>query len=131
MIKKKYIIKFLIKEHGIYTVLKTKRFNPLNKEINFRDKTYIIDINIPTYRKTLKQFYFIDINKTENCQLIFYKNKNDSIITPEIMDLIVSKSIIKQLTSNLTDTAFKMNLMYIIFGAIIGGLIGWIAGGFY
>ena len=131
MIKKKYIIKFLIKEHGIYTVLKAKRFNPLNKEINFRDKTYIIDINIPTYRKTLKQFYFIDINKTENCQLIFYKNKNDSIITPEIMDLIVSKSIIKQLTSNLTDTAFKMNLMYIIFGAIIGGLIGWIAGGFY
>ena len=131
MIKKKYIIKFLIKEHGIYTVLKTKRFNPLNKEINFRDKTYIIDINIPTYRKTLKQFYFIDINKTENCQLIFHKNKNDSIITPEIMDLIVSKSIIKQLTSNLTDTAFKMNLMYIIFDAIIGGLIDWIAGGFY
>ena len=130
MIKKKYIIKFLIKEHGIYTVVKAKRFNPLDTKIDFRNKSYIIDINIPTYRKTLKQFYFIDIKKTENCQLIFYKNKNTSIITPEIMDLIVSKSIIKQLTSNLTDTAFKMNLMYVIFGAIIGGLIGWIAGGF-
>ena len=130
MINKKYIIKFLIKEYGIYTILKSKRFNPLDKEISFRDKTYIIDVNNPTFKKTLKQFYFIDIDKTENCQLIFHKDKKTSIITPEIMDLIVSKSIIKQLTSNLTDTAFKMNLMYIIFGAIIGGLIGWIAGGF-
>lgn len=130
MLKKKYIAIFLIKEKEIYTVLKKKTFKPTNSEISYRDKTYTINVSNPTYSKLLKSFFFIDINKSVNCQLSFYKDKNDSNITAEIIDMIISKSIIKQLTSNLTDTAFKMNLMYIAFGMILGGLIGWIAGGF-
>ena len=130
MLKKKYIIKFLIKEKEIYTVIKSKRIQPTTKEVKFRDKTYIIDITNPTYSKVLKLFFFIDIELSENCQLSFVKNKKNSKITPEIIDLIVGKSIIKQLTSNLTDSAFRTNLMYVIFGLALGGAIGWIAGGF-
>ena len=130
MLKKKYIIKFLIKEKEIYTVIKSKRIQPTTKEVKFRDKTYIIDITNPTYSKVLKLFFFIDIEMSENCQLSFVKNEKDSKITPEIIDLIVGKSIIKQLTSNLTDSAFRTNLMYVIFGLALGGAIGWIAGGF-
>jgi len=130
MLKKKYIVKFLIKEKEIYTVIRSKRIQPTKPEINFRDKTYTIDITNPTYSKVLKLFFFIDIKKSVNCQLTFNKTEKTSKITPEIIDMIVSKNIIKQLTSNLTDTAFKTNLMYVLFGLIIGGLIGWIAGGF-
>ena len=130
MLKKKYIIKFLIKEKEIYTVIKSKRIQPTTKEVKFRDKTYIIDITNPTYSKVLKLFFFIDIEMTENCQLSFVKNEKESKITPEIIDLIIGKSIIKQLTSNLTDSAFRTNLMYVIFGLALGGAIGWIAGGF-
>jgi len=130
MLKKKYIVRFLIKEKDIYTVIKSKKIKPTDKEISFRDKTYIIDITNPTYSKILKLFFFIDINKSDDCQLSFVKKKNASKITPDDIDMIIGKHIIKQLTSNLTDTAFKTNLMYVLFGLILGGCIGWIAGGF-
>jgi len=130
MLKKKYIVRFLIKEKDIYTVIKSKRIQPTDKEISFRDKTYIIDITNPTYSKILKLFFFIDINKSDDCQLSFVKKKITSKISPDDIDMVIGKHIIKQLTSNLTDTAFKTNLMYVIFGLIMGGLIGFIAGGY-
>jgi len=130
MLKKKYIVRFLIKEKEIYTVIKSKRIQPTTKEISFRDKSYIIDTTNPTYSKVLKLFFFIDIDKSDDCQLSFIKKKGNSKITPDDIDMIVGKHIIKQLTSNLTDTAFKTNLMYVLFGLALGGAIGWIAGGF-
>lgn len=126
--KKKYIAVFLIKDQNSYSIEKKKRFNPSNKEITFRNKTYIINPSISTFSKGLKKFFLIDINITSG-HLLFRKGK-ESVITPEIIDMIISKKIIHQLTSNLTDTAIKMNIMMIIIGAVIGGLIGWIAGGF-
>ena len=130
MLKKKYIVRFLIKEKEIYTIIKSKRIQPTTKEISFRDKTYIIDITNPTYSKVLKLFFFIDIDKSDDCQLSFVKKKGSSKITADDIDMIIGKHIIKQLTSNLTDTAFKTNLMYVLFGLALGGAIGWIAGGF-
>lgn len=129
--KKKYIVIFLIKEQKVYTQIKKKRFNPSKTEIRFnKDKTYPINISNYTFSKGLKLYFFIDTSIADNCQLSFVKNGKKSLITPEIIDLLISEKIIHQLTSNLTDTAIKMNLMMIIIGAIIGGLIGWIAGGF-
>lgn len=130
MLKKKYIVRFLVKENDIYTVIKSKRIKPTDKEISFRDKGYIINITNPTYSKVLKLFFFIDINKSDDCQLSFVKKKNTSKISPDDIDMVIGKHIIKQLTSNLTDTAFKTNLMYVLFGLALGGAIGWIAGGF-
>jgi len=127
--RKKYIIIFMIKEQNLYTEIKRKRFNPINTEINFKDKTYSIDVSKYSYSKGLKLFFFIDIRKSVECQLYFNDTKNKSKITPEILDMIISKKIIHQLTYNLTDKAIKLNLMMIIIGACIGGLIGYIIGG--
>jgi len=126
--KKKYIAIFVLKEQQSYTVQKRKKFNPLKKELSFKDKTYHYKISIPTYSKGLKQFYIFDIHTTTG-HLLFFKNK-DSLITPEILDMICKRHTIQQLASNLTDTAFKVNLMMVFIGLVIGGLIGWIAGGF-
>lgn len=124
--RKKYIAIFLLKEQNTYTVIKHKKFKPTITEIKVsKDKTKTINVSIPIYSKGLKLYYFIDIDKGQ----LFFDKKKD-IISNEILDLIISKSIIRQLTMNLSDTAFKMNLMYIFIGLIIGGLIGWIAGGF-
>ena len=127
--KKKYIAVFMLKEQESYTIQKRKKFNPLDKQkIRFRNKTYLYNIAIPTYSKGLKQYFLFDINSTTG-HLLFIKNK-ESLITPEIIDDICSKHIIRDLTSNLTNQAFKMNLMMIFLGLVIGGLIGWIAGGY-
>ncbi|GAH55992.1 unnamed protein product, partial [marine sediment metagenome] len=83
----------------------------------------------PTYTKTLKLYFLIDTEKELDSQLFFnHTNSKKSKITPHDIDLVVGLNIVKQLTTNLSDTAFKMNLMYIIFGAIFGGLLGWILG---
>ncbi|GAH50916.1 unnamed protein product, partial [marine sediment metagenome] len=124
--KKKYIAIFMLKEQSSYTIKKRKKLNPIKKEISFRDKTYIYNIVIPSYSKGLKQFYLFDIHSTIG-HLVFIKNK-ESLITPEIIDSICKRKTVLQLTSNLTDTAFKVNLMMIFIGLIIGGLIGWIMG---
>lgn len=124
--KKKYIVVFLTQEQSTYSVLKIKKFNPSIDTVKYLKNTYPINVSIPTYTRLLKLYYFIDIKEG---QISFNKNNNKSLISPEIIDLIVSRKIIHQLTSNLTDTAIKMNLMMIIIGATIGGLLGWIIGG--
>ena len=131
LFKKKYLVVFMTKENEIYNVLHIKKINPLTKSVKYDDRGYIIDTTNPTYTKTLKLFFLIDVNKELECQLFFNNTTNTkkSKITPQDIDLVVGLSIVKQLTTNLSDTAFKMNLMYIIFGALFGGLLGWILGG--
>lgn len=126
--KKKYIAVFMLKEQNSYTIQKKKKIDFLENKITFRNNSYIYNISIPSFSRGLKQYFCFDINKT-NGHLVFVKNKNN-LITPEIIDMICSKHTIKDLTTNLTDTAFKVNMMMVIIGLIIGGLIGWIAGGF-
>ena len=127
--KKKYIAIFMLKESSSYTIQKRKKFNPIDKqEISFRNKTYLYNKAIPTFSYGLKQYFLFDINIATG-HLIFIENKKCKI-TPDDIDDICLKHIVRDLTSNLTDTAFKMNLMMIFIGLIIGGLIGWIAGGF-
>ena len=126
--KKKYIAVFLLKDQESYTIVKKKKFKPSNsKEIRFKGKLYIIRNLIPSFSKGLKNYYCINIEVASG-HLLFKKNK-DSQITPKLLDTIIKGKIVHQLTSNLTDTAMKMNIMMIAIGGIIGGLIGWIAGG--
>lgn len=128
MIKKeKYIVIFLIKQQELYKEVSRKKINKSINEIRYnKKKLYPINTSIPSFSKKLKTFFFIDINKG---QLFFNKNNKNPILSPKLLDDIVSKSIIKQLTMNLSDTTFKMNLTLVFIGLVIGGLIGWIAGG--
>jgi hypothetical protein len=44
--------------------------------------------------------------------------------------MLVSQNIVSQLTSNLSDSAIKMNIISIVLGLIIGALGGYIYAGF-
>jgi len=126
--KEKHRAVFMIKRENSYSIQKRKKLNPLNKTIDFQDKTYIYNTSIPSFSKGLKHFYLFDINKT-NGHLLFWQNP-ECLISPKVMSMICKRKVIQQLTSNLTDTSFKVNLMMVFVGLVIGGLIGWIAGGF-
>ena len=60
-------------------------------------------------------------------QLLFVKNKTNEIDS-EIIDLIMSKKIIKQLTSELGGIDITSILLYLVVGLTIGGLIGYLIG---
>lgn len=122
MFKTKYIAVFLIKEHETYNINKAIRFNPLDPIIN----GLTIDIDNPSFTKKLKSFFFIDNN---NNQLSFKKGKPSNIDT-KIIDDILQKKIISELTKDMVATNFGKRIFDILTGALIGGLSTFIVAGF-
>jgi len=126
--EKKYIAVFVLKEQGSYTIKKRKKFNPINKDLNYKNKTFTdINITIPTYTKGLKLFYYFDL---EHEQLFIGESDNLDPLTPEMRDLLFSKKIIAQFISGLIDVFKLKNLWNIILYILFGSLIGFIIRGF-
>jgi len=124
--KKKYLAIFLIKEQNTFTIVGSKYFNPVMESMEYKNSTYIFNHSTPTYSKGLKLFFFLD--KDSKKQLLFVKNKNE-VVDTEIIDLIMSKKIIKQLTSELGGVDFTTIILYLSIGLSIGGMLGYIIGG--
>ena len=125
--KNKYKAIFLIKREGSYSIVGKKRFRPSKKMIRFKRATYVIDVSRPTFIRALKMFYFIEIDKT---QLFFGKNTERTGVSPKVVDMIMSQKIVHDLTTNLAGNAFAINLVTLIFGGLMGGLIGFIIAGY-
>ena len=123
--RNKYKAIFLIKREGSFSIKKKKRFSPTKNQIRYKKGSYPIDVSRPTYIKGLKLFYFIEIDKTQ----LFFSNEKSSIISPKVIDLIMSQKIVSELTTNLSGSKMAMNIMTLIFGGIMGGLIGYIVAG--
>jgi len=148
--KKKYKIKFVIEEKGIYNVIGKKKLNPLNPWVRYKKNAFLIDVNNPTYAQGLNLFFLIDVKgksvkltkqKRKKQKIEIEKKKKDlksEILTtevieydPDAVDLVIFKKIVRQLSSGLNTNAFVMNIITIIIGITIGGPIGWILGGMY
>lgn len=125
LLKKKYIMVLVQEQQGIYSILKKKRFNPIEPKVSYKKHAYIADVNTPSYSNGLNFFYFVDIT---HGQLTFYQDVN-SDTNSELVDMILYKKIISQLTSNLSGDAIKLNIITLVIGAIMGGLLGYIIGG--
>ena len=147
--KNKYYAIFCKKEHGVFKRISKKRISPMTKKVRRKKHSYFIDMSFPTYLRGLKVFYFIDItagqllaknteikgvkgnNKDlKNKQILFKGSDDDAMMTPETLDMLVSQNIVSQLTSNLSDSAIKMNIISIVLGLIIGALGGYIYAGY-
>jgi len=125
ILRKKYIVVFLIKEQNSYSEVSRKLVKSTTTKIKFGKKDTIpIDISKPSYSKGLKLFYFIDLSN--NLQLHFIKDKNNRI-NSEAMDMIFQQEIIRQLTSSLGEPSFLAGKLFnMIVGGIIGLLIGFV-----
>ena len=125
LFKKKYIMVLVQEQQGIFSILKKKAFNPIEPKISYKKHAYTVDVNTPSYSRRLNFFYFVDIKKG---QLTFYEDIN-SDVNSEIVDMIIFKKIVSQLTANLSGDAYKLNIIVLVVGAIMGGLFGFILGG--
>lgn len=124
--RKKYYAVFLVNQTGSFSRVAKRRFRPTNQKVRYRKKTYIVDVSTPSYTKGLKIFYFYEIEKPEHMTFL----KKDSVLSPKIIDMILSQKIVNELTTNLSGNALRMNLITLIFGALMGGAFGFIIAGF-
>ena len=114
-----------MKREGTYTRRRKKRFNPNKTVISYKKGSYPLDVSLPTYERGLKLFYFIEIGKA---QLFFKENKNANIISPKVIDMVMSQKIVSQLTQNLGQG--KMNLLTLFLGLFMGAMLGFIIAGY-
>lgn len=125
MFKKKYIAIFLTKEQNSYTIIKAKRFKPSDSKFI---EQYLIDISNYTFSKGLRNYFYIDIS---NRLQLSFNNENVPNIDIKAIDDVLVRSIITQLTKDMSGTNLTKRLFDIIIGLVIGGLVGFIASGIY
>jgi len=126
--KKKYFVIFVVRQQGTWTRIGRKRFSPSKEAIKFRRfGTFLVNSANPTYMRGLKLFYFVDVKGKEN---ICFKGDKGSIVDAKTADMILTRKIVSQLTTNLSSDKLKLNVMTLILGVGMGGLIGYIIAGF-
>lgn len=125
--KKKYYGIITVRENELQSFIGFKRIKPTQSSFSFKNKTFIIQIEFPTYIKGNKVFYFY--NYLDETLLLFNDKTNRNIMNAEIIDKILAKSIISQLTSNLNQK-WKIEIPYILLSLGFGGMIGYIIGSY-
>lgn len=122
--RKKYYVIWLGKQEGTYTFLKKRRISSSTENVRFiKGKAKPIKIQNPSYIRGLKVFYFLNV---EEGQLSF--NKVYGSVDPQVLDMVLKQSIVKQLTSALTGS-LGIDFMSLIVGLCVGGIAGFIGGG--
>ena len=137
--KYKYYAVFCKKEYGIFKRLSKKRIRAITEKVRYKKGTYLLNMFFPTYARGLKVFYFMDVSgvqllskttQIKDKQVLFKGNDNEPILTPKMMDKLVSQNIVSQLTSNLSGDAIRMNIISIVLGLVIGALSGFLVAGY-
>lgn len=124
-LKKQYIAVLVVKEQGKYTVVKTKKITSTTDTVQFKNKKALkVNIDDPIYMNGRKLFYFFNYNTGQ----LSLRESVEKAEEPEVMDMIINKKIVEQLTSNLLGIDFKAQLIYIGIGALAGIGFGYMAG---
>lgn len=124
--KDKYYAYFLTKKQNIYKYKKKKRIDADAESVKIKEGVYKVDTEIPSFSKGNKYYFFIDVNAT---QIFFNKDKIPKSLHRTMLDLFLARKIITQLTANLSNQQYKLNIMLVIIGAVVGGLFGYIIAG--
>jgi len=94
--------------------------------VKFGKKLYFVDLSNPLYNDNGRKVFLVDKDSGQISRKDL--NKGKIKIDPEVLDSIVSKSIVRQLTDRMA-TGFNWNtLMPIIMGLGIGLFIGYLMG---
>ncbi|MEJ2248196.1 MAG: hypothetical protein P8Y70_01560 [Candidatus Lokiarchaeota archaeon] len=122
--KKRYFAILIVQDSdNSFSIINSKEINPTVQEVKFKeyqDNCFPIDISYPTYSNGLNQYYFINFHTTT--QLLLYQpnsdNNKNTVIDSEIVDLLIHKKIIKQLTTSLEPNKFDWKQF--LFGLMSG-----------
>lgn len=132
--KKRYIVIRLVRQEGSYCYHSQFEI-PFDTKANieYKKKTYIIDITKPNLIKGNNVIYYVD---SSNRQQVKYKqieyDENYKEINADLLDKIVSNHVVSDIIGNIEGNKLKNQLWYILggllFGCLLGGCIGYIVG---
>lgn len=122
-LNRKYFAIITVRENELQNVIGFKRIKTTDKSFSYKGKTFPIQIEYPTYIKGNKVYYFY--NFLDETLLLFNDTSNKEIINADIIDQIIAKNIVNQLTANLNQK-WKVELPMLLFAGGFGGLIGFI-----
>jgi len=129
--KPKYYVLLLKKNSNSYDVLKQRKIKDKELKTNtisYAGKSYLINTSDICYTKGVKHYIIIDVDES---QLTLFKQK--ALISAEMIDKILNKSIIAQFTSAL-NIKTKAELTPVIIALITlftGILLGYLIGNIY
>lgn len=129
--KPKYYVILLKKNNNSYDVLKQRRIKDKELKTNtvtYSNKSYLIDTSNIGYTKGIKHYIIIDTDKSQLTLLT-----QNTVITAEMIDKIMNKSLIGQIT-NALNTGTKTELTPVIIALITlftGILLGYLIGNIY
>lgn len=123
--KKRYVVRFAVKEGSTYNFISAIPIKPDIEKIKFgtkKEREYAIDIENPTYRIRETLYYCIDINAN---QMKFEEINEEDAISPKMTRMILSDSLIYQLAkASISSIKQKYDYTALIIGLIIGALAG-------
>lgn len=109
--------------------LKSKKFNPLKQLIQFKDKTYNIDLKNASYIEEKNFFntrytYFYNIS---NPNPLILDKKADAILNPELYNVMIETRVTQKLNdlykSSLSDWLTPRNILIFL---IVAGILYWL-----
>ena len=125
--KKKYYAWILQKQQGTYHRIGRKRINATTQMFKYKGLPFKINIQFNTFARGLKTFYFFDFNTKKQISIV--DNKIPSV-DADVYDMVFLKRIVKDLSSNLNNNSWKINLMTLFIGIALGGAFGFIIAGY-
>lgn len=121
---KRYLI-LMREENGSYIKIKAIEIkNASQKEVKYgKNKTFAINLRKPTYTDKLKRYYYHDIDTMAPIPLI----PQAPIITPEILDQLLSDKLVKDVSESMRESSFTMEIKNLIIGGLTGaGIMGFV-----
>lgn len=124
ILNNKYYAIFISKINSIPTIVNKKQIRADISQVTYKNKSYAIDTNSPSYQEGRKFVYFIDLKGGQ-----IGLSDSDFEINPEIRKKFFSDKIIQQLVSGLDKSpliSMDMIIMLILmgFGIAVGYIIG-------
>ena len=105
------------------TVISRQFVKDDSQTVTFKNKVYTVDFNKPSYRVKNIFCYLVDIDEG---QLHF--EKTGKMVAPQLLHLILTRSIVKQLVTSLEKQPFAQTLLFLILGVLLGLAGGYILG---
>lgn len=123
--KDKRIVLYARDVSGVLTVIKKSSVTPITSQVGFRDLKFHFDIGKPLFRMKNVFYYVVDVR---DGQITVSNNKD--VVSPELIDSIMAKGIIKQLVSNIEDKPTSTMIIMFLLCIGIGISVGYIVGNF-
>jgi hypothetical protein len=108
---------------GIPTLVKKMKILGRTDKVRYGKKSFPFDMSAPTYRSRNTFYYVLDVDDGQ----MTLKNTL-SPVSPNLLDIVMNRHVIKDLVSGLESTKFSELLLYILMALACGIPVGFIIG---